>query len=378
MPNVIDPDKILCKPLRKKLSQYDKSTLQQLALDYNLQGAPLRAVFDKLKLWTNKNSITIGFLVWEKQQETTTPEPWRVAWTCWVVKTYIQPYVGLILDFTTDFSKGIDCDVRITFDPDLGSYSLVGTDCLDKRSGVYEESTNIGWIDAPAGFKFTYQDIEYTIPNDGKNLTGGGGLVGGTILHEFGHILGMIHEHQSPFGVPFHWNRDQVIAIFSGPPNYWDQETIIENFFVEYDQTGIYNGSNFDPTSIMKYSFGDGTKLLDRNAYYSTDKYINATDYLEKVNITLSPLDKYWLQKNYPGGTSPPIEKPSDAIDYDQRVSWFRKLEFFLKNLDENTKRRIITILVILLITTFLYDFYNFFTRTTNKYVGGNSKITRT
>lgn len=31
-----------------------------------------------------------------------------------------------------------------------------------------------------------------------------------TVLHEFGHSLGLIHEHQSPFPGGFEWNRENV------------------------------------------------------------------------------------------------------------------------------------------------------------------------
>jgi len=31
-----------------------------------------------------------------------------------------------------------------------------------------------------------------------------------TVLHEFGHALGLIHEHQSPFKGGFEWNKDEV------------------------------------------------------------------------------------------------------------------------------------------------------------------------
>ena len=31
-----------------------------------------------------------------------------------------------------------------------------------------------------------------------------------TVLHEFGHALGLIHEHQSPFKGGFEWNREEV------------------------------------------------------------------------------------------------------------------------------------------------------------------------
>ena len=31
-----------------------------------------------------------------------------------------------------------------------------------------------------------------------------------TVLHEFGHALGLIHEHQSPFNDDFRWNWEKV------------------------------------------------------------------------------------------------------------------------------------------------------------------------
>ena len=33
-----------------------------------------------------------------------------------------------------------------------------------------------------------------------------------TVLHEFGHSIGLIHEHQSPFKGGFEWNKDEVSA----------------------------------------------------------------------------------------------------------------------------------------------------------------------
>lgn len=341
----ISDNKILCKSFRPRgIGKLDLT----------------EAVFDKLKTW-GTSSITIGFLHWIKNGIAVSPESWRIAWVCWVVNTYIQPYIGLKLIFKRDVSEGINCDVRITFDPELGSYSLIGIDCLDKTSGEVGESTNIGWIDAPEKIKFTYEGVEYTIPSGASNLMGGGGLTGGTILHEFGHILGMIHEHQNPKGVPFNWNRDEVIKVFSGAPNYWDEQTIVENFFLEYERSDRYNGSNFDPKSIMKYSFGDGIKILDKNKYSSIDKYILAVEYLERVNINLSILDKIWLQKTYPGGKAPIIDNIEDEeYDYDSKVSFWKKLDFFIRNIDEKLRKRIIVILLILVIILFIIDFYKF------------------
>ena len=37
-----------------------------------------------------------------------------------------------------------------------------------------------------------------------------------TIIHEFGHALGMIHEHQNPLNNSLQWNTDKVYQTFRG------------------------------------------------------------------------------------------------------------------------------------------------------------------
>ena len=76
-----------------------------------------------------------------------------------VVRERIIPLVGLDIDFVTDPSQA---NIRVAFQPDKGSWAYVGTDHLQYRHP--EPTVNFGWIDVP------------------------------TIIHEFGHCLGMIHE----------------------------------------------------------------------------------------------------------------------------------------------------------------------------------------
>jgi len=76
-----------------------------------------------------------------------------------VVRERIIPLVGLDIDFVSDPSQA---NIRVSFQPNKGSWAYVGTDHLGYRSP--EPTVNFGWIDVP------------------------------TIIHEFGHCLGMIHE----------------------------------------------------------------------------------------------------------------------------------------------------------------------------------------
>jgi hypothetical protein len=69
-----------------------------------------------------------------------------------------------------------DANVRIAFDPNGGSWSYVGQE-LNKIE-LSRPTMNLGWV---SGDSDVISDAER-----------------GVILHEFGHTLGLLHEHQSP------------------------------------------------------------------------------------------------------------------------------------------------------------------------------------
>ena len=76
-------------------------------------------------------------------------------------------------------------NIRIWYNSEEGAWSYVGTDCTDIP--LNEMTMNLGFIDR------------------------------GTILHKFGHAIGLIHEHQSPGEGGFEWNKARVIKEMSGP-----------------------------------------------------------------------------------------------------------------------------------------------------------------
>jgi len=78
------------------------------------------------------------------------------------------------IKFSYSLEKG--ATIRISFDSSNGSWSYVGTDI--KSIDPEDPTMNLGWIDA-------------TSPAISASDRG-------TILHEFGHVLGLLHEHQSP------------------------------------------------------------------------------------------------------------------------------------------------------------------------------------
>jgi serralysin len=118
-----------------------------------------------------------------------------------------------------------DPEIRIAFTPGDGSWSYLGTVCQQIRP--QEPTMNYGWLTDASGEEELRR----------------------VVLHEFGHAIGLIHEHQNPKG-GIKWNEAAVKADLSGPPNKWDDATIYNNIFKKYEDV---TATGVDPHSIMMY-----------------------------------------------------------------------------------------------------------------------------
>ena len=228
------------------------------------------AAFLRSTLWEPGQVIKISFI------DRRAPE-WKKAWVQKVVKEYVQPHVNLKLLFGDFGDQG---DIRITFEHEGSAYSRLGTQSTwYKGSSEQPESMNLGWLDEPHNGSFEFEGRRYQFPGCTwcSNNTNGS-----VIIHEFGHALGMVHEHQNPHG-GIKWNEPAVLAYFQGAPNYWNEEQIRFNIIDRYDSS-LLNASKFDPDSIMLYAY-PASLTLDGTS--------------TKANAVMSPTDIEWMGKVY-------------------------------------------------------------------------------
>ncbi|MDH5423290.1 MAG: M12 family metallopeptidase [Acidimicrobiia bacterium] len=170
-------------------------------------GGRLRAVFEFRKRWLNGSTLKVRFLEGNSDQKAQVIEEAN-RWT-----------QHANLNF--DFGDAPDADIRITFDSNDGAWSYVGTDA--SSIPAHQATMNLGFLDR------------------------------GTPSHEFGHAIGLGHEHQNPAG-GITWNEAEVIRDLSGPPNNWTVAQIRHNVLNKYS-TDQVRGTAFDPDSIMLYEF---------------------------------------------------------------------------------------------------------------------------
>jgi hypothetical protein len=166
-----------------------------------------RAIIVHRKLWINGSELRVRFLGGTAQQQATAME--QAQW--WTQHANLR----------FAFGNWPDAHIRVTFDSTDGAWSYVGTDCREIPTD--QPTMNLGFLD------------------------------GGTAAHEFGHAIGLAHEHQNPAG-GIEWNEDVVITDLSGPPNNWDVATIRHNVLNKYGVDQI-RGTDFDRDSIMLYPF---------------------------------------------------------------------------------------------------------------------------
>ncbi len=166
-----------------------------------------------------------------------------------------EDHANILFDFVNDQSA----EIRVSFRLDGTSWSAVGTDALNVNYFPPGSATmNYGWLTTES------KEDEFSR----------------VIVHEFGHALGCIHEHQNPIGnIP--WNKDAVYRYYAD--RGWGKARVDQNIFRKYELDHS-QFSKFDEESIMLYpipkELTDGKMEVGWNRHLSkTDKEFIAMKY---------------------------------------------------------------------------------------------------
>ncbi len=176
----------------------------------------------------------------------------------------VKEYAGYweaIANIKFEFVESGESEIRIAFEDD-GSWSYVGTDNL--YISQQQPTMNFGW------FHSNTAELEFRR----------------TIIHEFGHALGLQHEHQHPL-VDIPWDRPAVYAYYARQD--WSQQDVDNNIFSEFSEYQT-NYTAYDRLSIM---------------HYPVPNSLTIGDYQVGWNTGLSDMDKEFMALIYPSNDTP-------------------------------------------------------------------------
>nr|GAT54779.1 predicted protein [Mycena chlorophos] len=225
------------------------------------------------KLWDSSAIVTYSFADGTKNQRDKVEQ----------VLAEWFPYANIT------FEKKDLGTIRIGFEPAHGSWSYVGKTI--QQVAAPGATMNLGWI----------TDDEKA--NDSDRAL---------ILHEFGHCLGLFHEHQSS-----KITVDHVVAeAYYSKTQGWDKDAIAAKVLNTYKDADISNYSAADTTSVMRL-------------------FMPSAMNLERVDVpanhVLSSLDKASMVINYPR------PKP-----HDKAPEWTLKHALDISSVDADTSQKIL------------------------------------
>lgn len=150
-------------------------------------------------------------------------------------------------------------DIRIGFTQNGSSWSMVGSGSA--RVDQQQATMNFGWLN------------DRTAESEVKR----------TVLHEFGHALGLLHEHQNPAGgIP--WDEEAVYNHYWATQG-WDRSTTYSNVIATANR------------NTTQYSAHDRASIM----HYPVDSRLTNGRYDVGMNSELSAIDKQYIAKMYPG-----------------------------------------------------------------------------
>jgi len=210
------------------------------------------------KQWPNGSTITVQFQSGSFAQID-------------AVMDYASEWTELAnLEFT-EISSGA-ADIRVNIDASRNHWSYIGTGAQNLPDS--EPTMNLG----VAGYPTNSPAFKRVV------------------LHEFGHAIGLVHEHLSP-EAGICWDRPVVYNDYFNRMG-WSRQKVDNNLFITYATNSI-NASDYDPSSIMHYP-------VER-------RHLTCDQDVVGWSSELSQTDKDFIKISYPEtGTGPGTTLPED------------------------------------------------------------------
>lgn len=213
------------------------------------EGAPANLAVNRNKFWPGGKKIQVRFLngspIVQKKVKY-----WAQTW---------EEFANIDLKFMAD-GEGGHANIRVGFQfrGDKGTWSYIGRDAEKFVIEQRQPTMNFGELDDNS----PESEVRHRV------------------LHEFGHAIGCVHEHQAN---AIKWNEARVIADCKARYK-WNEETTRQQI-LNIENLKELTKSDFDPNSIMCYWFPPEWTLDNQSA---------------PENLGLSNNDKSFINKMYP------------------------------------------------------------------------------
>jgi len=232
-----------------------------------------RAVFQPSKKWIPGQEIRVKFLDGNEYVRSK-------------VRQYAETWEEYAnIDFV--FVQSGPAEIRISFTIDKGSWSYFGKDSA--RQSKVKTADGSEFVRDASGASMNFGWFNDKTPEEEFRRTS---------LHEFGHALGLHHEHQNK-NQNIQWNEEAVFAYFAKMG--WSREKTQSQVLKKYGNDSEISNGVYDPLSIMHYYYPP--ELIKCGAKVCSNSVLSAND---KAIIE----EMYPFDEDIATVTKPPVNKP--------------------------------------------------------------------